>query len=245
MVELGLSGDRVRVTDTKAPVDREAAACSMASPHNQAAQEKTLSAVSVPIPTSSQQAMQPPAPLQSDPPKRSLYTFGPRIAHGSVAVSDGGRVLTRTRGFSWFLGGWYGGLLEPPVDTAGRSYVEFVIEHVGDQWQTSCRMSMGVTALEKAPDGPSIVSWPCNQSWMYYCNDSTLWPSPGWSISSRRVIFCPKVARFYCLHSPSLFTYLLYLSIPGHFVHVGLSSPVCIFTHASFLFLRLLPVKVM
>jgi hypothetical protein len=115
------------------------------------------------------------------------YTFGPVIASGSVKVSDGGRVLTRTVGWRWFLGGWYGGLLEPAVDTRGKSYAEFVVEDPGEHKEyqgRSCRMGIGATALLEAPDGPSISGGPANisQGWMYYCNDSSIWPEPGlWS----------------------------------------------------------------
>ena len=39
-------------------------------------------------------------------------------------------------------------------------------------------MSLGVTAREEPPTGRSISG--TNQSCMVYCNDSTLWPWPGW-----------------------------------------------------------------
>jgi hypothetical protein len=85
------------------------------------------------------------------------------------------------------LGGWYGGLLEPAVDTRGKSYAEFVVEDPGEHKEyqgRSCRMGIGATALLEAPDGPSISGGPANisQGWMYYCNDSSIWPEPGlWS----------------------------------------------------------------
>lgn len=110
------------------------------------------------------------------------YTFGSVLDHGRVAVSHAQTVITRTADFGWIWNNWYGGLLEPEVDTSRKSYVEFAVEHPGHHRERdgqSCMMSMGVTMRREAPDGMSLGWWASNHSWMYYCNDSSIWPSPG------------------------------------------------------------------
>ena len=75
-----------------------------------------------------------------------------------------------------------GAMLEPGVSTAGREYVEWVIEEAG----SCCDIMLGVTALDALPQGGGNL---CNSpsSRMYYCSTSAAYPGGRhWGASGRR-----------------------------------------------------------
>ena len=67
---------------------------------------------------------------------------------------------------------WRAGLMEPPVTTAGRGFVEFCIEEAGEG---GCCVVMGVTSRRGAlPQGHSFFR--DSDLHVYYCRDSSAWP---------------------------------------------------------------------
>ena len=64
--------------------------------------------------------------------------------------------------------GYRAGLLEPPVATSGRAYVELLIEKAN----SLCRLMLGVTAHDAPPtDGNAVGDSP--EAVMLQCSDST------------------------------------------------------------------------
>ena len=110
--------------------------------------------------------------------QRQELKFGSRVAVEGLSVSADGLVLTKTEA----AGRWCGGM-EPPVSTAERSYVEWVIEEA----DANVNIMLGVTGLEAAPAaGTGIYESPCSR--MYYCANSKAYAGSGrnWGVTGRR-----------------------------------------------------------
>ena len=73
-------------------------------------------------------------------------------------------------------------MLEPGVSTAGREYVEWVIEEAG----VGCSIMLGVTALDALPQGGGYLHDSPSSS-MYSCSTSRAFPGGrGWGASGLR-----------------------------------------------------------
>ena len=128
--------------------------------------------------------------------QRQELKFGSRVAVEGLSVSADGLVLTKTEAAARFCGG----MLEQPVSTAERSYVEWVIEEA----DANCDIMLGVTGLEAAPAaGTGIYASPCSR--MYYCKDSKAhsggsgrnWGATGRRSKGDRVGLLARIRRGY------------------------------------------------
>ena len=89
-------------------------------------------------------------------------------------VLEGGRELMWPTLPVCILACWYGGLLEPAVETAGRSYVEFIVDYAGSG-ETAWQIGFGVVPLET----PAPAGWSAAYAgWVYYCGNGAMWSGP-------------------------------------------------------------------
>ena len=97
-----------------------------------------------------------------------------------MAVSHDRLVVTNNSG------GWQSALAEPAFDSAGRAYAEWILEATDE----NCHVFLGLTALGAAASGCGMYMSP--QSRMYYCSNSSVYPtgtaSPSWMGSGRRSV---------------------------------------------------------
>jgi hypothetical protein len=104
-----------------------------------------------------------------DPNPAGGPRFGLDVSAGLTVSTDG---LSLSIPQAAEASTWRAGLMEPPVATAGRGFVEFLIEEAGE---SGCCVVLGVTARRGAPPhGQSLFR--DSDSHVYYCRDSSAWP---------------------------------------------------------------------